>query len=76
MINQSFTPVKAPIYRQATDQKVRGSNPCGRTTGLSRLQFYKKIPFRINHDESFLEGFSMILYANIESKIDTNAEIK
>ena len=36
MINQSFTPVKAPIYRQATDQKVRGSNPCGRTKRFER----------------------------------------
>jgi len=30
----SFRELKAQIYWPTTDQKVRGSNPCGRTRGF------------------------------------------
>jgi hypothetical protein len=35
-VKVSFRELKAQIYWPATDQKVRGSNPCGRTS-CSRL---------------------------------------
>ena len=31
-VKVSFRELKAQIYWPATDQKVRGSNPCGRTS--------------------------------------------
>ena len=31
----SFRELKAQIYWPTSDQKVRGSNPCGRTKGLN-----------------------------------------
>jgi hypothetical protein len=33
-VKVSFRELKAQIYWPTTDQKVRGSNPCGRTKSL------------------------------------------
>jgi hypothetical protein len=35
----SFRKLKAQIYWPTTDQKVRGSNPCGRTKWLTEPSF-------------------------------------
>ena len=34
-VKVSFRELKAQIYWPATDQKVRGSNPCGRTNKIT-----------------------------------------
>jgi hypothetical protein len=47
-VKVSFRELKAQIYWPATDQKVRGSNPCERTIGLK---------VKPNHDSN-----SLILY--------------
>jgi len=35
-VKVSFRKLKAQIYWPTTDQKVRGSNPCGRTNHIKR----------------------------------------
>ena len=35
-VKMSFRELKAQIYWPTTDQKVRGSNPCGRTKRFER----------------------------------------
>ena len=36
LVEVSFRELKAQIYWPTTDQKVRGSNPCGRTNRFER----------------------------------------
>ncbi len=78
MINQSFTQVKVSIYRQATDQKVRGLNPCGRThTFIVKFVSFCILKFReikITKSEKvvgleLLSAFSGVLIA-VQSRIN------
>jgi hypothetical protein len=45
----SFRELKAQIYWPTTDQKVRGSNPCGRTKRFERSLFLESKSIPSNH---------------------------
>ena len=46
-VKVSFSELKAQIYWPTTDQKVRGSNPCGRTKSLQSKVSHVKYLGRI-----------------------------
>jgi hypothetical protein len=56
----SFRELKARIYWPTTDQKVRGSNPCGRT----RLSIHKNWEIKLLKKFLFLAGFSLTRITN------------
>ena len=67
-VKVSFRELKAQIYWPSTDQKVRGSNPCGRTDKISigRMKMFKELD-AIGYD-MYLKKYPFHLDLGIELK--------